>query len=471
MVRIESWGAAGEVTGSKHILDTGRNRILVDCGMFQGRREEARRKNESFGFEPRSITACLSTHGHLDHCGLYPRLVRAGFDGSIVSTPATRDVAGLVMLDAAKVQAQDADYLRKRQRKDPQPWRTVYEPLYDARDARRALERYLTVSYQRPYAIAPGVAVTLHDAGHILGSATAHFTIKRDEGRELAVGFTGDLGRRNTPILRDPEPLPPVDWLVCESTYGDRLHEDACDAEGRLGQIVRDTAERGGRLIIPAFAVGRTQEMIYLLHCLYRDGKIPQVPVFVDSPMAVSATAIFRAHPECFDAETIEEFLDQGESPFAFDRLRYVTRVEESKRINDLHGPCIIISSSGMAEAGRVLHHLSRGIGEPRNTVLFVGFQGAATLGRKLVDGADEVRIFGEPHRVRARVLSLDCFSAHADYGEIGDWVSQLDRGRLKGVFLVHGEPDAQARLAEHLLKAGVPRVEALVRGVPVVLD
>ncbi|MCU0231369.1 MAG: MBL fold metallo-hydrolase, partial [Acidobacteria bacterium] len=231
------------------------------------------------------------------------------------------------------------------------------------------------------------------------------------------------------------------------------------------------TARRGGRLIIPSFAVGRTQEMIYLLHGLHRDGKIPSVPVFVDSPMAVSATAIFRAHPECFDAETIEEFLDQGESPFAFDRLRYVTRVEESKRINDLHGPCIIISSSGMAEAGRVLHHLSVGIGDPRNTVLFVGFQGASTLGRKLVDGADEVRIFGEPHRVRAQVLSLGCFSAHADYAEIEAWVGQLDRGRLKGVFLVHGEPQAQAHLAQVLLRSGLPRVEALAPGRPVVLD
>ncbi len=470
MIRIESWGAAGEVTGSKHILDTGRNRILVDCGMFQGRREESRRKNETFGFDPRGLTASLSTHGHLDHCGLYPRLVRDGFDGSIVATPATRDVAGLVMLDAAKIQAQDAAYLRKRQRKDPQPWRTVYEPLYDAADARRALERFVTVSYQRPFAIAPGVTVTLFDAGHILGSATARFEIRAGE-RELAVGFTGDLGRKNTPILRDPEPLPPVDWLVCESTYGDRLHEEACSGEEQLGAIVRDTAGRGGRLIIPSFAVGRTQEVVYLLHCLHRDGKIPPVPVFVDSPMAVSATAIFRAHPECFDTETVEEFLDHGESPFAFDRLRYVTRVEDSKRINDLHGPCIIISSSGMAEAGRVLHHLSQAVGDPRNTVLFVGFQGAATLGRRLVDGAEEVRIFGEPHRVRAEVRSLGCFSAHADYREIGEWVGQLDRGRLKGVFLVHGEPGAQAHLADHLRQAGVPRVELLAPGQPVVLD
>jgi metallo-beta-lactamase family protein len=471
MVRIESWGAAGEVTGSKHLLDTGRNRILVECGLFQGRREEARRKNESFGFDPRSLTACLATHGHLDHCGLYPRLVREGYEGNIVSTPATRDVAGLVMLDAAKIQAQDADYLGRRQRKDPQPWRTVYEPLYDARDARRALERFVTVSYGRPFAIAPGVEVTLHDAGHILGSATARFTIRREAGGELAVGFSGDLGRKNTPILRDPAPMPPVDWLVCESTYGDRLHEPACDGEERLGTIVRETAERGGRLIIPAFAVGRTQELVYLLHGLHRDGKIPELPVFVDSPMAVSATAIYRAHPECFDEETIEDFLDQGESPFAFDRLHYVRRVEESKRINDLRGPCIIISSSGMAEAGRVLHHLAHGIGDPRNTVLFAGFQAGSTLGRRLVDGADEVRIFGEPHAVRARVLSLDCFSAHADYAEIGAWVRQLDLVRLKGVLLVHGEPGAQAHLAEFLRQAGVRRVEALAQGRPVVLD
>lgn len=470
MARIVSFGAAGEVTGSKHLLDTGQARILVDCGMFQGRREEARTKNESFGFDPRELTACLSTHGHLDHCGLYPRLVMQGYEGSILSTPATRDVAGLVMLDSAKIQGQDAAYLRKRQRKDPQGWRKVYEPLYDAGDARRALERFVTVSYHRRFEIAPEVTVRMFDAGHILGSATARFEVRNGPG-ELAIGFTGDLGRKGTPILGDPEPLPPVDWLVCESTYGDREHEPVCDGEAQLGEIVRETAARGGRLIVPAFAVGRTQEIVYLLHRLYAAGKVPSIPVFVDSPMAVSATAIFRAHPECFDQETIEEFLDQGESPFSFDRLRYVRRVEDSKRINDLRGPCVIISSSGMAEAGRVLHHLKQSVGDPRSTILFVGFQAAHTLGRRLVEGQKEVRIFGEPHAVRAQVRSLGCFSAHADFREIGEWVGRLDLGRLRGILLVHGEPAAQEHLARYLRRRGVRRVEPLINGRPVELD
>ncbi len=470
MAQIVSYGAAGEVTGSKHLLDTGQARILVDCGMFQGRREEARTKNETFGFDPRHLTACLSTHGHLDHCGLYPRLVAQGYAGEIVSTPATRDVAGLVMLDAAKIQGQDAAYLRKRQRKDPQEWRKVYEPLYDAADVRRALDRFVTVSYHRPFQIADDVTVTMFDAGHILGSATARFEI-RTGSKELAVGFTGDLGRKGTPILRDPEPLPALDWLVCESTYGDREHEPLCDGEEQLGEIVRETAARGGRLVIPAFAVGRTQEIVYLLHRLYDAGKVPSIPVFVDSPMAVSATAIFRAHPECFDQETIDEFLDQGESPFGFDRLRYVRRAEDSKRINDLHGPCIIVSSSGMAEAGRVLHHLKQTIGDPKSTILFVGFQAAHTLGRRLVEGVREVRIFGEPHTVRAEVRSLGCFSAHADYREIGEWVARLDSSRLRGILLVHGEPAAQQHLVEYLKTQGVRRVEALAPGKPVDLD
>jgi metallo-beta-lactamase family protein len=459
-ITLTSHGAAGEVTGSKHLLDTGSARVLVDCGLFQGPRSETRERNRTLPFDPGTLTACLNTHGHLDHVGSYPTLVKQGYDGPIVATPATRDIAALVMHDAAKVQQADARFLARR-------GRPFAEPLYDDDDALQAIARFVGVSYHRPYDLAPGVRVTLHDAGHILGSATARFEL---EGG-VAVGFSGDLGRSGTPILRDPEPLPPVDWLVCESTYGNRRHDDKDTAEEELAAVVRETIARGGRVIVPSFAVGRTQELVYLLHRLHDEKRIPSVPVFVDSPMAVSATAIFKAHPDCYDAEARADFFDQGESPFSFDRLSYVVKSDQSKRINTLREPCIVISSSGMCEAGRILHHLANGVGDPRNTILIVGFMGRGTLGRSLADRRPQVRIFGETHDVRARVKILNAFSAHADYVEIGDWVQRLDLGRLKGIFLVHGEPDAQAHLAEHLRARGVRRIEPLLAGKPVSLS
>lgn len=471
MVHLTAYGAAREVTGSKHLLDTGSSRILVDCGVFQGHREEAYRKNVEFPFPPGRLTACINTHGHLDHCGLYPLLVKRGFLGDILSTPATRDIASLVMLDSAKIQGQDARFLEKRNRKDPQPWRKVVPPLYGTRDVEAALQQYVTVSYRRKFHLSEDVTATFFDAGHILGSALTHLAVNVPGRPEpLSVGFTGDLGRKDLTIIRDPDTLPPLDYLVCESTYGDRLHDDMTQAEEELAQVIRETAAKGGRVIIPAFAVERTQEIIYHLHRLRDAGSIPRMPVFVDSPMAVAATAIFKAHPECFDAETHEQFLDAGDSPFAFEGLSYVTDPQESKRINQLREPCIILASSGMCEGGRILHHLLHGVGDARNTVLIVGFMAQNTLGRMLADKRPEVKIFGERHAVRARVKILNAFSAHADYKEIGRWVGRLDAGRLKGVFLVHGEPAAQEHLGEHLRSLGVKRVEALEPGVPVEL-
>lgn len=464
MISITSHGAAEEVTGSKHLLETKNARVLVDCGFFQGHRAEARAKNERFTFSPYSLYSCINTHGHLDHCGAYPLLVKEGFMGDILSTPATRDIAGLVMRDSAKVQAADAKFLHGQQTKNPQPWRKVYPPLYDEKDVEAALAQYVTASYGRPFPVAPNITATLHDAGHILGSAFVHLEI--NEGPEpLHVGFTGDLGRKNLPLLRDPEPMPPVDYLVCESTYGDRLHDPMDTAEEELAQVVRDTAEKGGRVLIPAFAVERTQELIYFLHRLYDAGRIPKIPVYVDSPMAVSATAIFKMHPECYDSETVEQFLDNGSSPFAFDSLSYVTDVEASKKINALRVPCIVIASAGMCEAGRILHHLVHGVGDYRNTILVVGWMGENTLGRALADKRPEVRIFGERHAVKARVKILNAFSAHADYLEIGEYVSAMDLKRLRRVFLVHGEPHAQAYLAEHLKGLGVREVAILKAG------
>ncbi len=470
MITLTAFGAAEEVTGSKHMLDTGDARVLVDCGIFQGHREEARRKNQDLPFSPRDITVCVNTHGHLDHCGAYPLLVKKGYNGNIFSTPATRDIAGLVMMDSARIQAHDAQHLAKRQKKHPRADRKVFEPLYDEHDAETALSQFVSADYRRPHDIAKNVRATFHDAGHILGSSLVRFEVRNANGN-TTVGFTGDLGRSNMPILRDPEVIPPVDYLVCESTYGNRLHDEYGFAEEELAAIIRDTVKRGGRVIMPAFAVERTQELVYILHKLHDAGRIPVVPVFVDSPMAVSATAIFRAHPECYDRETVEQFLDNGESPFRFDALKYVTNAEVSKSINTLPEPCIIIATSGMCEAGRILHHLIHGIGDPRNAVLIVGFMAANTLGRALADKRPEVRIFGEKHQVRATVKIFNVFSAHADYREIGEYVTKLDASRLKGVYLVHGEPDAQSALRQHLLGLGVPNVVILKAGKPVQLD
>lgn len=465
-VTLTAFGAAEEVTGSKHLLDAGHVRVLVDCGIFQGHREEAHRKNLTFPFQPSTIDTCVNTHGHLDHCGAYPLLVRNGYGGSIFSTPATRDIAALVLEDSARVQAADARFLEKQERREPRPGRKVFPPLYDAQDVRDALDEYVTLPYGQTREVARGVRATFFDAGHILGSALVRFEVQNGP----AIGFTGDLGRPNLPLLRDPEVLPPVDYLVCESTYGDRLHDALRMAEEELAEVVRTTVEKGGRVIVPAFAVERTQELIYFLHRLHDAGRIPSVPVFVDSPMAVSATAIFKAHEDCYDAESVHEFLDNGESPFSFRALKYLTDAADSKKLNDLKEPCVIISSSGMCEAGRILHHLVHGIGDARNTVLIVGFMAQNTLGRALADKRPEVRIFGERHAVRARVKILNAFSAHADYREIGDYILRLDRRRLKGIFLVHGEPSAQEALCGHLASLDLPKPAILKAGEPVPL-
>lgn len=469
MIRITAHGAAEEVTGSKHLLETGTERYLIDCGVFQGRRAEAHRKNGVFPFEPRSLTGAVNTHGHLDHCGNYPFLVAKGYSGPILATHATRDLAGLVLEDSARIQAADARFLEKELRRHPDPQRQAFPPLYDSEDVARAMAQYIGIGYRKPFALGPGVSAALYDAGHILGSASVRFEIEHSGG-VMAVGFTGDLGRPGMPIIRDPELLPPVDFLVSESTYGDRLHDPMTEAADELAAAVNQTVERGGRIIIPAFAVERTQELIYHLHNLFHAQKIPAIPVYVDSPMAVSATGIFRTHSECYDQETIEQFLDNQESPFAFDTLNYVRRREDSQKLNDKAEPCIIISSSGMCEAGRVLHHLVHGIGNPRNTILIVGFQAANTLGRALVEGRPEVRIFGLPHQVRAEVKALNAFSAHADYQELGAYIERLDRSRLRQLFLVHGEPAAQAHLAAYLTQRIGVKVEVLRAGEPVVL-
>jgi metallo-beta-lactamase family protein len=439
-----SWGAAEEVTGSKHFLSSGSRTLMVDCGAFQGRRESSDRKNREWPFDNKALDAVLLTHAHYDHCGLLPLLVARGFRSSIYSTPATRDLANLILLDSARIQSRDLEYLRKRAKHGRVL--AIKEPLYIEDDVRKCMAQFIPVSYHHPFKPFEGFQATFHDAGHILGSALA---LVETDG--LSIGFSGDLGRKGLPIIRDPEPLPPADYLVMESTYGNRLHKSTDETLDILADTINRTAGRGGKIVVPAFAVERTQEMVFFIHLLSDRKRIPRIPIFVDSPMAVNATTIFRMHQECFDDETRRAFLDHAENPFGFNELHYITDKEDSQKLNDLRGPAMIISSSGMCESGRILHHLAHTIGDARNTVLVVGYMAENTLGRKIVEKWPRVPIFNESFALNAEVKVLNSFSGHADYNEILDYVSRLDKDRLKKIFLVHGEKAAQANLAKLL--------------------
>lgn len=450
--KLFSHGGAQEVTGSKHFLQVQDEMVMVDCGAFQGRRAEAEQKNRQWPFDATRLQAMVLTHAHFDHCGLVPLLPKKGFNGNIFSTPATRDLASLVMMDSAHIQARDIEYLRKRARKRGEKFDK--QPLYNEQDVVESLDYFVTVSYHRPIYVADGIQITFYDAGHILGSAMVVMDVHRN-GQKMRIGFTGDLGRKGLPILRDPETLPPVDYLVMESTYGDRLHDPIESAMDKLADIINRTVRHGGKIIVPAFAIERTQELVYFIHLLRDQNRIPSIPVFVDSPMATNATSIFRVHQECYDQETRQAFLEHHENPFGFNELHYIVSEEESKKLNQLKGPAIIISSSGMCEAGRILHHLKNNIEDWRNTILIVGFMAEHTLGRKIQERQKEVRIFGDYYRLNARVETLHAFSAHADYQEMLEFVSRLDYRRLKQIFLVHGEPPAQKNLKRLLEEKG----------------
>ncbi len=447
-----SWGGAQEVTGSKHFLKLKDQTVMVDCGAFQGHRREADEKNRRWQFDAETLTATLLTHAHYDHCGLLPLLPGKGFIGNIYTTPATRDLANLIMMDSAHIQARDMEFLAKRAKRKGETFDKT--PLYDENDVLNCLDHFVTVSYHRPFYIGNGIKSTFYDAGHILGSALAVVEMEKN-GRQMRVGFSGDLGRKNLPILRDPEIIPPVDYLVMESTYGHRLHDPIDTATEKLADVINRTVRRKGKIIIPAFAVERTQELVYFIHLLTDRGKIPKIPVYVDSPMATNATAIFKVHQECYDAETRQAFTSHHKNPFGFNDLHYTNSLQESKELNSLAGPAIIISSSGMCEAGRILHHLLHNIEDHRNTVLIVRFMAEHTLGRRIKEEREYVRIFGDHYKLNAEVATINAFSAHADYNEILDYISQLDYQRLKQVFLVHGEPDAQANLQRLLTEKG----------------
>lgn len=455
---VTFWGATRTVTGSMHQVDACRRTLLLDCGLFQGHRAESYHRNREFPFKPKDIDAVVLSHAHIDHCGNLPNLVKQGFSGPIYCTPATRALAAVMLGDAAKIHEEDANYLnRHRQKGEPR-----VEPLYDGRDVYRTLLLLQAVPYGKSVEIRRGLEASFVDAGHLLGSAMVSLRIDGPDG-ERRLTFTGDLGRPGLPILRDPAPVPPCDFLISESTYGGHVHEPVEETAERLGEVVRRTADRGGVLLIPAFSVGRTQTVVYFLHQLRHAGRLPDVPVYVDSPMAVRATEVFKAHPECFDDPTLRTFRDHPDL-FGEREVHFVEKVHESIALNDRPGPSVIISASGMCEAGRILHHLKHHLEDPRSTVLIVGYQADGTLGRRLVEGRPEVRILGQTVAVKAEVVVLNGLSSHADHPGLLQALHPL-LGNTQRVRLVHGEPDRAAKLAEGLRAEGFRDVEVPDRG------
>jgi len=459
-VRLTFWGAARTVTGSLHLLEWDGRRVLLDCGMNQGRRAEADRLNREFPVKPGDVEAVLLSHAHIDHSGLLPKLYAEGFRGSVYCTHATRDLCAAMLRDSAHIQEKDAEWLNRRNRRGGAD---KIEPLYGAEDAEAVMRSFVGVDYGEPITPLPGLEVEYRDAGHILGSASITATV-REKGRTVRIGFTGDVGRAGRPILRDPEPLPDCDVLISESTYGGKVHEPAGRAKDRLARVVADTARRGGKVIIPAFAVGRTQEIVFRLDELANEGRLPPIHVFVDSPLAVDVTEIFRAHPECYD-QSLHEYMEHDPNPFGFQRLTYVRDVEGSKRLNQSRLPMVIISASGMCEAGRILHHLRNSVEDPRNTIMIVGYCAPHTLGRRIVEREPAVRIFGEPYQLRAQVEVMNAYSAHADEPELVRFVGNLDPQRLRRIFLVHGDPTRQEALALALTAAGYTQPLIPARG------
>jgi metallo-beta-lactamase family protein len=454
-MKITFHGAAQTVTGSRHMVSLNGHRVLLDCGMFQGRRKETYSRNLNFSFKPASIDAVILSHAHIDHSGNLPNLVKQGFEGPIHATHATAHLTDIMTKDSAHIQEADADFVnKKRARRGEEP----IEPLYTVEDAFQAAKQLVHQDYKISFKAAPGMQATLVDAGHILGSAGIVLELE-EKGRKVRLMFSGDIGRMNLPLLRDPVLPENVDYLIMECTYGDRSHDSPDHAYHELQAVVSRTVSRGGKVIIPAFAVGRTQTLVYYLHQMVERQEIPRIPVFVDSPLAINVTEIFRAHPECFDQETLEFIrTDPHGSAFGFDKLTYTRSVEESKAINDLDQPIIIISASGMAEVGRILHHLRNNIHDPRNTVLIPSWMAPHTLGRRLVEGRKKVKIFGEEHLVKAEVACINGLSSHGGQEFLLEYALAV-KDRVKRIFLVHGEKKPAQVLMEKLLEAGISQV------------
>lgn len=456
-MKLSFHGAARSVTGSRHMLEFPGFRILLDCGLFQGRREESVRQNRDLGFDPKSVGTVLLSHAHIDHSGALPVLPRYGFSGKVHATRATADLADIMLEDSARVQESDCRYVNK---KEARRGKACVRPFYDGDDVKKIVRRFEGNRYGENVKLAPRVTASFHDAGHILGSAAIRVKYTA-RGNTTTVLFSGDLGRSNMPILRDPEPPPPCDILILESTYGDRLHEQAGEEMKKKAQDLIDHARtHKSKIIVPAFAVGRTQELVMRIKELVGEGRVDPIPIYIDSPLADKATDVFRRHPECYDEETLRTFSSNGD-PFTSRYIHFISSPEDSKRLNTMRGPCVIISSSGMCEGGRVVHHLKHAIQDEANIIVFVGFQAEHTLGRKLVEGWDVVPIFGVPTPRRAQIVKFNGLSAHADRNDLLAYVRAIDAMPDK-VFIVHGE-EKQALSLATAIQAEHPRIDVTV--------
>jgi len=455
-MQIGFYGAAKEVTGSKHLITLKNGKkILLDCGLFQGKASDTNTLNNHFGFNPKEIAVLILSHAHIDHSGLIPRLVKEGFKGRIYCTPATKDLCDIMLLDSAHIQEADVRYMNKALiAKGKKP----VKPLYTIEDATLALESFSTIPYNTVTQLAEDIWVEFTDAGHILGSAVVNLRVK-DGNQYHRIAFTGDIGRYTNRILRSPQPFPQCDYLIAESTYGNRTHLKPVKAKERLLEAVREACvEKEGKLIIPAFSVGRTQEIVSVLNDLEFEGKLPKLKVFVDSPLAVNATNILKAHPECFNAR-LKNFMKDDDDPFGFNGLSYIRDVRDSKAINKLQEPCIIISASGMIEGGRILHHLINNIENEKNTILIVGYCSKSSVGGQLVNGAEKVYLFGAPYKVKATVKVLNPFSAHGDYEEMIKFLECQEKHIIKKTFLVHGDEEVMEVYKEKLEQKGFHNV------------
>jgi metallo-beta-lactamase family protein len=455
-MKIHFFGATRTTTGSMYLLEVNGRRLLLECGMFQGHRDETLERNRNFPFDPRQVDAVVLSHAHIDHCGNLPNLCRKGYAGNIYCTFATRDLAAVLLADSAAIQRADAEFVSKQRAKKGLP---PAEPLYSAEDAEQAVRQFVAVNYDRPLPVVDGVTVTFRDAGHILGSAQVVLDV-REGGKQFRYLFSGDVGRGGDDILRDPAPVENVDYLQIESTYGGREHSARTNAREEVARLVNATLAQQGQVIIPAFSVGRTQDIVYVLHQLTLAGQLPKVPIFVDSPLSVNATEIFRLHTECFNDE-VTRFLREKENPFGMENLTYIRELAHSMKLNDLKEPAIIISASGMCEAGRIRHHLKNHLGDAKNLVLFIGYCAEHTLGAQIMAGKSPVNIFGEPHPVRARVAAIDSFSGHADRNELRAYVQKMT-GSFKKIICIHGE-EAQCLANADALKLLKPKAQVIV--------
>jgi len=449
-------GATRTTTGSMYLVEINGKRLLLECGLYQGHREETTRRNCCFPFDARQVDAVVLSHAHIDHSGNLPNLVKQGYDGPIHCTDATRDLCGIMLIDSAHIQEQDALFVSKWRAKKHQP---PVEPLYHVPDAEKAVKQLVGHPYDKTFSPVDGVTVTFVDAGHILGSAQVVLDVQ-EKGGKFRWLFSGDVGRGGDEILRDPVPVENVDYLQIESTYGGREHSTRAEVIETANRLVQETLKQNGKVIIPAFSVGRTQQIVYVLHQLTLEGRLVRAPIFVDSPLSVNATEIYRRHPECYN-DGIAKFLHEQENPFGMANLTYISAAEDSKKLNDRHEPMIIISASGMCEAGRIRHHLANNISDKKNLVLFIGYCAEGTLGDQITKGKSPVNIFGEPHGVRAQIVSLDTYSGHADKNELKSYVQKIT-GNLRRIFCVHGE-ESQCLAHAETLRAMKPKASVLV--------